>query len=165
MIKEQNVAILFLINALLYNIEPNEKSEKVNKLHSQVIKAIRHIDRHMGELYTNAGTLADTAWEKAKKEVDAKNFTVIMSIVLTALYDIMDKPSKKWFTEKTFFSAIRSIEADVRSKGEYDEVLVEGDSSRLSELFAKHLGLSRVNKLALRKKIIEQNLILEGKRC
>ena len=156
----QRVALLFMINALLKQIHPNELTKKVDKLSTQVSKAILLVRKTNSHVYAEGGKLADNAWENAKKEIDDKNYQIILSASLTSLYDLFDKCP--WFTSKTFESAIRSIESDIKNE-DYDEVEVVSNSLKLSDIFAKHLNISKSNKLALKKKIISQNLVLEGK--
>jgi len=161
--KETAVKIYMLIFTLLAYIEPHEQTRKSAKLRRNTRKMINKLAKEDRELFDNARTHANKAWDDTKHELNDHNYRVSIEHALRVLYGFVRETEFKemFFTEKVFEAGVCSMEAI----GVNPDYASEEDTNRLVDLFAKNLNVKQESssKLSLIKKNIEFNRILEGK--
>lgn len=160
---EKGVAVLLLIATLLSFIKPYETTKKIDKLRTQIRKRFNDMVKHRPEFAKEAIKESDLVWEKAKKEIDNHNYTIGLEPSILALYSLIEdtKYGKQWFTVKTFYDAMRSMEAVTDER--VDDAHVEQASNHLVDIFADALCIHKDTRLNLLRKKVYNNLVIEGK--
>lgn len=97
------------------------------------------------------------AWNAAFP--DDKGYMLAMGVIIGKVYESLDAPLAG---RKVFERAIDSYWFSKAPRTE-DDYLVEANSNRLADGLLKLLDGEKPNPLALRRKILKDNLLLEGK--
>lgn len=160
---KQGVAILMMIATLLGMVRPDETTKKIDKLRTQIRKRFNELIKRKPTFAHECMMESNRVWEHAKKEVNDLHFTIGLEPALLALYAFIedDKIGGAWFTKRTFYEAMRSMEMVVDARD--NDAEVEKASNNLVDIFADALGIKQSNKLKLMKQRIYNNLVLEGK--
>lgn len=166
MTKQQAISVLMLMAALASYIEHNETTRKFDKLRKHIRKGIAHLHKVNRGEYDRLSIGSNDVWEEIKAETADDHFTVSISVALLALYSFIERTeyAELWFTQKTFFEAIDSIQYRDRKEFEAtDAVKVESDTNRLCDAFAKCLKIDKPKSLAMLKLKLKNELLLDNK--
>ena len=143
---KNNIIILMMIATLVVQVNPDETTRKFNKLRKHIRLGLNTLRRSIGvPEYDKLVLEANVIWDSGKTALDKpEEFTVSLSLSMVILYDLLDKNHKGiWFTEKTFESAVRSLE-----DGYILDSTTEKSSTWLMDHFRDQLGI-KVRKLNL----------------
>lgn len=164
MTKDQAISVLVLLAALASYIEHNETTRKFDKLRKHIRKGIKRLHEINKGEYDRLSIGSNDVWEQIKKEIADDHFTVSISVALLALYSFIERTdyAEMWFTKRTFFDAIDSIQYQDRKEFADDAVHVERDTNRLCDAFARVLKIEKPKKLSMIKMKLKNELLLEN---
>ena len=165
MTKEKTIVVLMLIATLMGYVRHNETTLKISKLRKHIRLNVNRLERRDKELYDALVKESSTAWKYAQEKINNRNFEIVMSETLRALWYLIEPSEYRniWFTDKTILEAIGSMEGHGWMTKEKDDDEVIEDSNELITYFQEALGLSKKNKLSYLKSKVTNELILEGK--
>lgn len=165
MTRDQAIQVLMLIAALASYIEPNETTRKFDKLRKHIRKGLNALHRKNRGEYNDLSIQSSEVWEIIKEDIASDRFTVSISFALLALYAFIERTeySELFFTKKTFYEAINSIQhADRASATAPDAAKVERDTNRLCDAFATVLNISKPSTLAAIKLKLKNELLMKN---
>lgn len=150
MTKDQTINILLLMATIAAYIEPSETTKKFDKLRKHFRKGISDLHKSNAVDFKTLAIASHDTWEKAKQELNDIDYTISVSLALVTLNGfISDSPYRDmFFTQKTFKEAIKSIMHTNKKDSDTDAEEVHKDSVKLSEMFAKLLGIAETSKLS-----------------
>ena len=156
---------LFLISVLLVEVKPYETTKKIDKIRKDIRVNLGKVVRKYGRDILIIAKETDAAWLKAINEIDkSKPLTVSLSMMAEILFDTISPNQYRnlFFTDKRFAEAMGSL------TGNHAATIEEQEGTYiLVDAYLTYMGVPRVKSLAqmiaLKRKIKEQNDILEGK--
>lgn len=162
--KEKTIVVLMLMATLLGHIHHSEATKKISKLRKHIRINLNRLEHRDSDYYASLTQEANKVWEHAKTIIADNHFEIIMSETLMALWVIIETSEYRemWFTEKTLFEAIRSMENHPRNVTDYDADKVVEDSNTLVDYLQEALGDNKRSKLAMIKRKVSNELLLEG---
>lgn len=150
MTKEQSLSILLLMASFMAYITPNETTRKFDKLRKHTRKGINDLHKANTVKFKELAISSNDTWERARVELDNIDYTISVSLSIMTLYGFLEgSPWRNmFFTDKTLREAIASLMHEHRKPREGDAEQVHTDSVKLSEMFAKILGITESTKLS-----------------
>lgn len=150
MTKEQSLSILLLMASFMAYITPQETTRKFDKLRKHTRNGIRDLHKTSMVKFKELAIASNDTWERARIELDNADYTISVSMSIVTLYGFLDNSPWRnmFFTDKTLKEAIASLMHEHRSPKEGNAEQVHTDSVKLSEMFAKILGIADPTKLS-----------------
>lgn len=164
MTEHQSNLIHTMMATLLAHIHPNESTRRTNKLRKSIRLKLGSIHKKDIKYYASMAAEAQAAWDKVEKKINDKDYEVLMSSALLAMYSFVRyTPYKEaWFREKVFEEAIASIEGCYNNPHIEDLTAAERDSNMLADLLAEVMGISRPATLSTLRRRVSNELLLKN---
>ncbi len=165
--KSLAITILMLQHAMMRHIKHEEHTRHTDKLAKHIRKYLSALWKTQQKWHDSLADDADRVWEDAKQQLretqDVEDFSVSMRSVILSLYGLLEHSGMPniAYTEKTLIAATDSIERTYH--GGSNDLLVETDSNKLIDIFAKSLGIKHDNTLNMLKRKVAGNLLVDGK--
>jgi glutaredoxin-related protein len=162
--EDQAIVVLLLMASLMAYITPNETTKKFDKLRTQTRKGIKALHKKDESVFFQLAIKADEIWVEVQKEIDNKDYEISIALSINTLYGFLDghKLQSLFYSQKTFKSAISSALHSYKDKQGYED-RIHTDSVKLTEIFARVLGIIEPTKLSFIKLKIKNSEILHLK--